>query len=279
MRTILTPGSVRPGVKRARVLAPVLLFVLLASAGTVWLVHVARGGAAGNPLLVEASDGPAPVRSAQTSSTAVVTHPTIPAFASATPSKAGVIARPAGAATGVPRPAARATSVIPAAPPIPVRAIRVGGVTLDDTSPRTMCYLVRNVDSPVTVRISELAAGNPDVVIRPDRCAGVTAQDVSGDWIPTVACRPGVDLEPHGDGCYTGIEPRTLSSDPDNETDLHSSFSVTLRARCSSAAGLPCSESGTPVPTAARPVDVTWTQPFTGSQLCIRNPPGDNPFC
>jgi hypothetical protein len=149
-------------------------------------------------------------------------------------------------------------------------------VTLDDTSPRTMCYLVRNLGSPVTVRITALSAGSSDVVIDPDRCSGVSAQ--GPDWTPTFACRAGADLKPGGDGCWTGIEPRALSTNTDNPETLRSSISIALRARCTSTAGLPCRDSGGPAPTSARPVDVTWTQTYQ-SQLCIRNPPGDNPFC
>lgn len=266
--------------KRAQVLAPVLLFVLLAAAGTVWLVHVARGGgpATAPPPLVEAGDAPAASAAPEVgAATVATTESTTPASAAAT-GKAE--ATPAGPRITVPssrhEPAA-ASPAGPGAPPVPLRAIRVGGVTLDDTSPRTVCYLVRNLDSPVTVRITALAASNPDVVIDPKRCAGVAAQG-DGDWIPTFVCRAGVALLPHGDGCYTGIEPKTLSTSDEPEP-LHSSFSVTLRARCTSAAGLPCQDSGSPAPTVSRPVDVTWDQPFDDSILCVNNPPRDNPFC
>lgn len=275
--------------KHARVLVPVIVLVVLAAAGTVWLVRVARGeGPAGSPVLrFEATDGPVAAGSAQPGPVPATVPPTSAPVATA--SSASTLSPAPGAPAGKPgkpgaRPAGRTSTAGPAttspaadgAPPVPVRAIRVGGVTLDDTSPRTMCYLVRNLASPVTVRITAVSASNPDVVVDPGRCSGVPAQ--GPDWTPAFACRAGVDLKPNGDGCWTGIEPRTLSTGTGDPETLRSSISLALRARCTSTAGLPCQDSGSPAPTTARPVDVTWTQTYE-FELCIRNPPGDNPFC
>ena len=81
--------------KHGRILAPIL-FVLLAGAGTIWLVHVApRGGPAENPQLVEASDAPAEVTSPRTESTAMDTVPSSAPVAAGPP--------PAGANHGTGR--------------------------------------------------------------------------------------------------------------------------------------------------------------------------------
>jgi hypothetical protein len=269
-------------VKAHRLILPVVLFVLLASSGTVWLIRVAREAPAAGPSLVVEASGGATVAGTSPAASRTVPVPRSP-VTSGSPAGPGAEApkdAPAEVGGGAapspvvsPRP--RATTG-PQAPPIPERAIRVGGVTLDDTSPRTMCYLVRNDAFDQTVRIAGLVAGNPDVVIQPDRCAGTTAVEAAGTWTPTFACRVGADLLPGGDGCYTGIEPKSAST----TGDLRSSFTATFRTRCSSATGHPCSDSGSPNPTAARPVDVTWTQPFDET-LCFRNEPGEaeNIFC
>jgi len=268
-------------VKVHRLILPVVLFVLLATSGTVWLIRVAREAPAAGPALVEASG--APVAQASPEVTRPVTasrSPTAsegPTVAATGHTTEALTNAPAPVVAGpTPSPARPRSTADAQAPPIPERAIRVGGVTLDDTSPRTMCYLVRNDAFDQTVRIAGLVASNPDVVIKPDRCAGTTAVEAGGTWTPTFACEVGAALEPGGDGCYTGIEPRSAST----TGDLRSSFTASFRARCTSATGHPCSDSGSPEPTVARPVDVTWTQPFDES-LCFRNEPGDdaNIFC
>lgn len=280
--------------KHARILAPALVFLLLAAAGTVWLVRVARGApapaSASSPDLSGTGTSPAGVDPtgidpsgagpAEAGLDPAPDQSGPPVAASPGVSVAATAASPAvvpSARRTAPATARPATSG-PGAVPVPVRAIRVGGVTLDDTNPHTMCYAVRNLDSPVTIRITALTAGNPDVVVRPDRCVGARAQEdpPRESWDPTFPCRPGVDLLPHGEGCYTGIEPRSASL-PGHQ--VHSTFTVSLRARCTSAAGRPCSDAGSPAPTAARPVDVTFSQTWRGTDLCIGLPPSDTAFC
>ena len=251
--------------KNLRIIAPTVLFLLLSAVGTVWLIDVARGPSAASPRFEEvggdpgdgtattATDGPSPPPVASA-------HPGTTTAGPAATSTAGTGARsaPTSGATRTSTPATAPGG----APPIPSRAIRVGGVTLDDTSPITYCYLVRNTDFDEPLRITRIALSSSKVVVKPDLCAGTSAPG-EVQWTPTFACRAGSVLQPGGDGCYTGIEPASASS----KGELRTTLTLTLRARCTSATGHPCSDSGSPAPTRARPVDVTWTEPYDGT-LC-----------
>jgi hypothetical protein len=261
-----------------------VLFLLLAGAGTAWLIHVARSYPDEPARLVDAGDGPAPAAGSVTPGpTPADPRPSSPgtgpgsttADTGAVPVPAATGGHRAGPATGRASPAPPVTRAA-TDPPVPVRAIRVGGVTLDDTSPRTHCYLVRNVAVAEPVRITRISAGNPDVVVKPDLCAGTVAQESTGDWTPTFACRADSVLQPGGDGCYTGIEPRLATlTGPQRST-----ITLALRARCTSASGHPCSDSGDPEPTSGRPVDVTWSESYDGT-LCYLagGQPPDTIFC
>jgi hypothetical protein len=252
-------------VKNYRIIAPTVLFLLLSAVGTVWLIGVARGPSAASPRFEEVGGDPG-----GGTTTAATDGSSVPSVASADPGAttagpAATSTAPTGArsatTTGGTRTSAPATA--PAgAPPIPSRAIRVGGVTLDDTSPRTHCYLARNTDFDEPVRITRIAVSNAKVVVKPDLCAGTSAPG-EDQWTPTFACQAGSVLQPGGDGCYTGIEPASASL----EGELRSTMTLTLRARCTSATGHPCGDSGSPAPTRARPVDVTWTETYDGT-LC-----------
>jgi hypothetical protein len=246
-------------VKNFRIIAPTVLFLLLSAVGAVWLIGVARGPSAAAPRFEEVGGDPGD-GTATSERSAPPVAPANPGARMAGPTGKPTATASTRAATkpGAARTTAAATEDAAAPPPIPSRAIRVGGVTLDDTSPRTHCYLVRNTDFDEPVRITRIAAGNSKVVVKPDLCAGTTAQSEAGDWTPTFACRAGSVLQPGGDGCYTGIEPASASL----EGPLRSTITLSLRARCTSATGHPCSDSGTPAPTRARPVDVTWTESY-----------------
>jgi hypothetical protein len=246
----------------------------------VWLIGVARGHPAASPRFEEVGDDPGDGTTATTATderSAPSSASTSPGTTATGPSATSSVATGQRAPTkpGATKGTAPATERTDA-PPIPARAIRVGGVTLDDTSPRTHCYLARNTNFDEPVRITRIAAGNSDVVVKPDLCAGTTAQTEAGEWTPAFACRAGSVLQPGGDGCYTGIEPASASL----TGDLRSTITLSLRARCTSAVGHPCSDSGTPSPTPARPVDVTWTESYEFT-LCYRadGEPPDGIFC
>ena len=263
--------------KNLRIIAPTVLFLLLSAVGTVWLIGVARGPSAASPRFEEVGGDPG-----GGTATTATDGPSAPSLPSAGPG--ATTAGPAATSTattgarsattsGATRTSTPATA--PAgAPPIPSRAIRVGGVTLDDTSPITYCYLVRNTDFDESVRITRIALSNANVVLKPDLCAGTSAPG-EDQWTPTFACRAGSVLQPGGDGCYTGIESASASL----KGEFRSTVTLTLRARCTSAAGHPCGDSGSPAPTRARPVDVTWTETYDGTLCYLAGDPSDRIVC
>jgi hypothetical protein len=258
-------------VKNLRIIAPTVLFLLLSAVGTVWLIGVARGPSAASPRFEEVGGDPG--GGTATTATDGPSAPSVPpadpgattgGLAATSTAGTGARSAPTSGATRTSTPATASAG----APPVPSRAIRVGGVTLDDTSPITYCYLVRNTDFDESVRITRIALSNSNVVLKPDLCAGTSAPG-EDQWTPTFACRAGSVLQPGGDGCYTGI-----AASASLTGEFRSTLTLMLRARCTSAAGQPCGDSGSPPPTRARPVDVTWTETYDGT-LCYRA--GDPP--
>lgn len=271
---------------KLRIAAAIALFTVLASTGTIWLVHVARGGPAaqqpaatgGNALRPSVGDSgdpsPGPVHPAASASPSDPTRPAAPPVAptgrpvvprttpgAATPSAAGSTAAASPSRSG-PGP--------DEAPPVPVRGIRLGGVTLDDTSPVTPCLTVRNTRFSIPVQVVDLAVGNPNVVVDPEPCRVVDA----GTLRAGPECRPGTVLEPGG-GCWAGIGPAPAGGSGPQETTMD----LRLRARCDSAAGEPCASSGKPAPSRQRPVDVEWVN-ASDVRLCYRvGLPADGIFC
>ncbi|MGK5682877.1 hypothetical protein [Actinoplanes sp. URMC 104] len=158
-----------------------------------------------------------------------------------------------------------------AAPPAPrTRVIQVGGVTLNNRNPRTMCTVFTNDDAGLPVRISNL------------RVAGdlrIDAQDCGTDGgSEGPQCRNGMTLQP-GKSCYTGASPTT------DEPGRHRGFvRLDARARCTSAGAKACSgpELEDDPPTSDRPVIVTWTV-TSDDRVCynVPKPEDDNQskFC
>lgn len=256
---------------KSRILIPAVLFVLLTGAGTGWLLSVARSApdSAGRTTVIPpdpvpaSTPGPAGSVSEPDESAPVTSPP-----ASPDPASGGGAAEPRPGATsrGASPPATTPPAGTGQAPPVPVRGLRLGGVTLDNTVPRGFCTGLRNTEFSVPVRIVRISAASSEVTVEPGPCA-----DLQGDFATTFACTAGAVLQPGGTGCWTGVS----AVDGLEPGDHVAGLVVSMRARCSSAAGEPCARSGAPAPTARRPVDVEWTEPAV--PLCSRvSPPGEN---
>jgi hypothetical protein len=251
---------------RMRVIGAVAVLAVLAAAGVVWLYHVANG--AGRP------ETPAGLATAVPGGTS----PTAGASAGLTVASPVITTAPVA-----PRPSAGGRPPVPSAgtPPVPSRAIRVGGVTLDNTNPRTPCVAFKNTAFGVPVRVTAVVVSEADLVISSSQCAD---DDNIRGFPASRACAPGQTLPPAGDGCYAGIRAKAGSA----PADYHGTVRLTLATRCTTGTVAPCSddELRASPPSPQHPVDVTWTD--DGKQACFRveapdpsasGPPVEFPFC
>jgi hypothetical protein len=259
---------------RTRVGAVAAGLVLIFGLGMFWLVRVATA----DPDARRAADRttpnttPAPDAASDAFSTSGSTPQPSGPPTGADPASGGVTPPTLPTRGGNP-PRQRET-----APPVPRGAISVGGVTLDNIHPVTMCVAFKNPSGVLAARVTEVALNSSDVTTSVEHCAG--DDNITG-FPANRECRPGVTLESGGDGCYVGIAARAGRP----PADYLSTTTLTLVARCTAATVAPCDAPqlrATP-PTPAHPVDVTWR--VTGERACVRvaaPSPADgdaSPFC
>jgi hypothetical protein len=248
-------------VARRRVLAAAAILTVIAVAGAVWLVRLAIGGDTTAASVDGPATSPAPASSTGEPpgtpttagpSTTVPTSDAVPSGTSSTPGRPG---------TTPPR--TRTSSPV-GSPPVPKKLIQVGGVTLDNASPRTQCAMFRTTLA-VSVRVDLILLDSADQVrISSGQCDGV---DAGQDFSAPIPCA-GATLR-GGSGCYVGFVPAPSQTE---SRDYHATVRLRLLVRCTSANGTPCDdEELVPPPGATHPVDVQWVD-AGGRDLCYHIP-------
>ncbi|KUL40511.1 hypothetical protein ADL15_07195 [Actinoplanes awajinensis subsp. mycoplanecinus] len=234
--------------------------------GVFWLTRLAVGGT-GEEAAFVAPPASAPPSSAAPSSAAPAGTPD-PLPGDAVPPTTTTAAPTAtgdddGAAPGKPqqttteptnqptskRPSSRPPSSSPPPPPAPKpRVIEVGGVTLNNRNPQTMCTLFRNADAGLPVTISNLRVSGK-LTIDPGTCS------TNGDIGNKPRCRSGMTLQPDA-SCYTGTVPTS-----DKPGEYAGYVRLDARGKCTSPSPKACSgpELRDDPPSVTRPVIVTWT--------------------
>jgi len=248
-----------------RVIATVAILLLLLGGGVVWLIRVASG----------AQDSTSTGSSWPSPSTAIG-MPMETSVASVAPST--------GPSADLSTPRARPSSTLRSpsrtrdtTPPVPERKISVGGVTLDNDKPLSMCATFRNARYEVPVEITAVRldfvapASSKHIEISSEHCAG--NESVRTDFRAGAACRPGAVLHPGGDGCHVGIRATT-----DVAHEYNGTVWLDLRARCTSTSLSPCDapELAPLSPSPTRPVNAYWTGPKT--PVCVVVPAPDPPL-
>ncbi|GAA2707142.1 hypothetical protein Apa02nite_031650 [Actinoplanes palleronii] len=147
------------------------------------------------------------------------------------------------------RPSSQRPSSSPPPPPAPKpRVIEVGGVTLDNRNPQTMCTLFENKTAGIAVKLRNIRVSGK-LTMDPGTCA------TNGEIEGSPQCVSGMTLE-RGAACFTGTA--ATATTPDEYIGY---VRIDVQGRCASAGPKACSgpEFGGDPPTAARPVTVTWT--------------------
>jgi hypothetical protein len=267
--------------QRRRVIAVVAALTILTTVGVVWLIRLAAGGPQAQ-IVTPAADAPSAAGSPGTAAPATLEGSAGP-DGSTTPTAAGPGTGPAAATTShraAPAPSGKpagTSSTGPATgggqaqtPPIPERAIRVGGATLDNDNPRTMCAVFTSTRLGLPVTVTGVAVSGGVLQIDPGTCA----EDDNIAGFPE--CVDGMTLKP-GHGCFAGALTHTTEAQ-----EYRGVITLALRARCTSTAVTACDvpELRASPPSAARPVDITWSD--AGRRVCYAvRAAGEaaNPFC
>ncbi|MBB2947032.1 hypothetical protein FB565_006800 [Actinoplanes lutulentus] len=179
-------------------------------------------------------------------------------------------------------PAAPGQSPSPVNPPKPERAtITVGGVRLDNSVPnddRCLTFTNTGFDQPVRVVGADVPDGPAFMIAsESERCQD---PDLLGHSFRSC---DGATLQPGGTGCDSGVGVRP-GGPPESDGGLKAvlytgTLQLTLRATCTSRTGQPCASLPARfAPSAAAPVEVTWTDPGrTRSLLVDEEPPSPSP--
>lgn len=252
---------------RRRLIAIVAALTLFTALGAFWLIRLVAGNPRAQPVPAAseqtADRGSAGTPSLPTSDGATATASTPPATGDPTTgTRTTVPGRPSSPGTATSR------SIPP--PPIPVRAIRVGGATLNNENPRTMCLVFTNLELGLTVRVTGAGVSGDILKVDPGECA----TDDNINKFPE--CVGGMELRPGG-ACFAGALASTTTPG-----EYRGVLSLNLRARCTTTSVAACdvAELKDSPPSPARPVDITWTDP--GRRVCYAVLPADqtpSPFC
>jgi hypothetical protein len=260
------------GTTRIRLISIVAILLVLAGVGVFWLARLATADPdatafvepSGSAAVTDSTDPTAPPR---------LTPPG--ADGSGPPITTGESTRnPRSKSSSNSSGPRRSTSSKPrnTSPPRPRGAISLGGVTLDNTNPVTMCAAFKNASGAITVKVTDVGLSSSKVELSSDRCAD---DDNIRAFPADRACRSGVTLAANK-GCYVGIAAK--SGQPPGR--YKTTVSVTVSGRCTTAATAPCDapELKASPPTPANPVDVKWTTRRSGVCYQVASPDPD-PFC
>ncbi|MEV6303458.1 hypothetical protein AB0M02_28880 [Actinoplanes sp. NPDC051861] len=262
---------------RRRILAVIAVLSVFLAAGVFWLTRLVMApteaqfvsGAGSPPTVVTAT--PLDVESL------AATEPSVPRSTTATPTRTPSSRRPTTRPTTTRPTSTRPTTTRPsttrptttsAAPKPKPRTVQVGGVTLNNRNPRTMCTEYENrVGLPLVLSDIDVTG---KLTISSRRCAGES--DVNGS-----ACREGRTLPVDG-FCFVGVVPTT-----EEPGEYAGTVTVTVTARCTATRPAACRDPavGDPPPSPERPVLITWVQqPVDTSCHAVRAPGDDSDdFC
>jgi hypothetical protein len=266
--------------ERRRIVVIVAVLTVFTAAGVFWLARLVLAESSPSPSAhfeFPASESP---RASTTPLPPVSPLPTTTARAGGSTSTTATTVeetfpaqpRTQGATrTTKPRvPSSSPTSTRPIPPPpVPTHAIRVGGATLDNDNPRTMCAVFTNTRLGLPVTVTGVSVSGD--VLEVD--AGTCAEDDGIAEIPE--CVDRMTLNEDG-RCFAGV-----TTDTDEEGQHTGTVRLGLRARCTSTEVAACdvAELRNPPPSPTRPAVITWTD--EGEQVCYAVRPDDpsNPFC
>jgi hypothetical protein len=265
--------------ERRRIIAVIAVLTLITATGTFWLIRLASAGPRAE-FVAGASEAPGTSASTTTPSDATTPSDGKQPPTSRTPATRRQTTSPSPRTTKTTPPVRRSSSPArtatraPAPPPIPDRAIRVGGATLDNDNPRTPCVVFKNTALGVAVRITAVRVSGSNLKIS----AGDCAEDDNIKAFPR--CASGMTLRLDR-GCYAGVRATT-----DEPGEYAGTVRLGLRVRCTTTTVAACdvAELRESPPSSARPVDITWSD--SGRRACFKvhepdpeggEPPG--PFC
>ncbi len=243
-----------------RILAVAALPLLLLVAGTTYLVRLSSGGSA-----------PAAVATAAPAESSAATSDAEPSGTASTPPDDPPTDVADSPPANPPDPATTGGQ-----PPPPSRAsITVGGVRLDNSVPTSdTCVTFANTEfgQPVDVVDVSVADGPAFMVVDDSRCRNPELL-----LHPFRPC-PGATLEPGGPGCDVGVgvspDGPPLSAGGDNTVLHNGTIQLRLRTTCTSRAAEPCASLDDRYsPSAAAPVEVTWTDPGRVRTVAVEEAP------
>ena len=260
---------------RRGTIAVIAVLALMTTAGAVWLVRLVS--APPQPRIVAADPGasetptstPGDNATPDAPETATETPPTpgrdLTPYKTSTPHLTRRPATSSPALTSSPS----STSSAPR-PPVPSRAIRVGGATLNNENPRTPCVVFKNTALGLPVRVVAVRVSGGGLHIAAGKCA----EDDNIASFPE--CVPGMTLRSDR-GCFAGV-----STDTDTPGEYVGTVQLRLRARCTTTTVPVCdvAELRASPPSVARPIDIFWND--GGRRACFKvhepDPQGGEPF-
>jgi len=254
---------------RQSLIVALAILVAITTGGAFWLVRLATAGAQSDgvpsPALPTADASPTLPGLTPTPSDPAASPTAVP---SATPSQSQTPGRSRSPVPSITPTRQRGTT-----PPVPSRAIQVGGATLDNDSPRTYCAGFRNTKFAIPVVITGIDLSGSDLGTGVTIDASICAGKFRADFPATVECKAGLSLRPGGPGCYTGIKATRGPAGVNHPGNL----GLRLKARCTSGVGAPCSaaELAASPPTPSRPVDVHWNSDPELAVCYVIPPDGD----
>jgi hypothetical protein len=239
--------------ERRRIIVIVAALAVFAAAGIFWLTRLVFG-ATTDARFEAGFGGPSPSASVPSLTPAPLLpggqalpddEPAVPATTDREPINTRS-RTPSATRSPTRSPSAPVTSRSTAAPPVPkTRTVEVGGVTLNNRNPRTMCTVFNNkLGLPVT--LDDIGVTG-DLEINPVKCAGQS--DIDGS-----ACRNGKTLGA-GKFCFVGVVPTS-----DVPKQYRGTVSVKVTGLCTSTGPAACKGLGEPPPSPLQRVRITWVE-------------------
>jgi hypothetical protein len=253
-------------VERRRIIAIVAALTVFAAAGVFWLARMVVRETPEAEFVAGASQEPTVAASAESPATGIgtprpeVTDNPETRVTETVATRDTTTTRPRTSPT-TRRPTTASTTTRPAPPPpVPTHAIRVGGATLDNDSPRGWCAIFDNEKPGLTVLVTGVSVSG-ELKVEAGKCRG------DDNVKPRPACNDGIRIKP-GKGCFA-----ETTTDVEEPGDYRGTVQLSLRAECTSTDPLACDIAvlRKSPPTKARPAILTWTDP--GREVCYRVDP------